>query len=413
MGPSLVSTFTARPATPCSLSHLTYRLRDVSSTEKSSRIGVTIAAIRPFMSGRSMHPSLIPALGSVSDRAPDPLGRRRHVEVPHAEVCERIDDRVLHGRDRSGRPGLADALRTERVPRRRRLGVRGLEARELGGARERVRRQVRGEGRAGLVIHHLLEQGLRHSLGDPALHLTLGEHRVEDDAAVIDGDVAPQPRVAGRGVDLDHGHVRPERVRGLRGLEVVLDVESTVRVLDPRSRPRDLRPRHAHARSSGHLEPSVVGQADIVRSHFEQFRRERARALHEQVGGAEDRAPADLQRPGAHRALAPRDEPGVRVPDRHGSDRDAEPVGHDLRERGLVALTLRARAGDQAHRPVVGDREPRVLAAPARDLHVARDADTEQPRIVAPATLGLLAPERVVIRQPEGLVERLLVGSES
>jgi hypothetical protein len=89
----------------------------------------------------------------------------------------------------------------------------------------------------------------------------------------------------------------------------------------------------------------------------------------------------------------------------------AESVGHDLRERGLVALTLRARAGDQAHRPVVGDREPRVLAAPARDLHVARDADTEQPRIVAPATLGLLAPERVVVRQPEGLVERLLVGS--
>ncbi len=54
-------------------------------------------------------------------RLPDPLRRRGHVDVAHAQVRQRVDDRVPDRRRRADRARLADALRPERVARRRRL----------------------------------------------------------------------------------------------------------------------------------------------------------------------------------------------------------------------------------------------------------------------------------------------------
>ena len=50
-----------------------------------------------------------------SDRAPHPLGRRRHLDVAHAEIRERIHHRVRDRRHRADAAGLAAALDAERI----------------------------------------------------------------------------------------------------------------------------------------------------------------------------------------------------------------------------------------------------------------------------------------------------------
>jgi hypothetical protein len=64
------------------------------------------------------------------------------------------------------------------------------------------------------VVEHLFEQRLGGALGDAAVPLALGEHRVEHRARVVDGHVPQQRDLAGLGVHLDHGHVRAEREGG-------------------------------------------------------------------------------------------------------------------------------------------------------------------------------------------------------
>ena len=86
------------------------------------------------------------------DGAPDALGRERHVEVHHPVRPERVHDRVPHRGGRARRARLADALRTERVPRRGRDRVRHLERRKLRRARNRVVDEARGERVAAVVV---------------------------------------------------------------------------------------------------------------------------------------------------------------------------------------------------------------------------------------------------------------------
>ena len=99
-----------------------------------------------------------------------------------------VDDGVLHRRGGADRPGLADALGAERVHRCRCGHVDQLEARQLGRRDERVVGQRRGRRVAVLVVEDLLQQRLRHPLGEAAVPLALGEQRVEDRAGVVDGD---------------------------------------------------------------------------------------------------------------------------------------------------------------------------------------------------------------------------------
>ena len=103
-------------------------------------------------------------------------------------------------------------------------------AREVGRRRDHVVDERPREDLPALVVDGLLEQRLRDRLRDPAVHLALDDHRVDDVAAVVDRRVAldrrPCPVV---GVDLDLGDVRAEREREVgrveerRRLEVRLD----------------------------------------------------------------------------------------------------------------------------------------------------------------------------------------------
>ena len=117
------------------------------------------------------------------------------------------------------------------------------------------------------------------------------------------------------------------------------------------------------------------------------------------------------------------DDLGVAVEDLDVLERHAEAVGDDLAERRLVALAVRARAGD--HLDLAGRQHPdgRVLPAAgavvqraqhprrreAAHLGEGRDADAELDPVTALTPLLLLGPQRVVPEHLLGLGRGRLV----
>ena len=70
------------------------------------------------------------------------------------------------------------------------------------GARHAVIVQRAGEQLARVVVDAALQQRLPNALGDPALHLALDDHRVDDAPDVIDGGKVDDLCNAGLGVNL-------------------------------------------------------------------------------------------------------------------------------------------------------------------------------------------------------------------
>src|SRR6516225_5398685 len=75
--------------------------------------------------------------------------------------------------------------------------------------------------------------------------------------------------------------------------------------------------------------------------------------------------------------------------DRDGVEGYSQGVGHDLRPGGLVPLSLGAGPGQDGERPLVVGLHRCELASPARDLHIAADADAELPRFPTVDACGL------------------------
>ena len=73
-----------------------------------------------------------------------------------------------------------------------------------------------GQQVAVLVVDRLLVERLRDPLRDAAVDLAVDDHRIDDLADVVDGDVAQQLNVAGLGVDLHDGGVRAARPAEVR-----------------------------------------------------------------------------------------------------------------------------------------------------------------------------------------------------
>src|SRR5215470_2936574 len=215
-GPSPVSTFTATPRTPWPASQSTYRRSDSSSIDRSLRIGVTIAAIKPFRSGgcmRSSFPAIARYLaGRVLDCPPDPIRAHGHVDVADAEVGERIDHRVLNRWPRADSAALADALRPEGVPLRGGDQRHRDERGEVSRARHRICRKAGGQGIAELVVDERFVQRLARALSDPAMDLPVDEQGVDAASAIVDRDVTDELHLPCLGVDLDDSDVHAERI---------------------------------------------------------------------------------------------------------------------------------------------------------------------------------------------------------
>ena len=162
-------------------------------TTVASANGLPSAASRPA-STRTSAGSL--RQSRLLERGPDLVGGDRHLEVPHAGVRERVDDRVDVGGGRADGRRLADALRADRVVRRRRDRLAELERRRLPGGRDQVVHEVRADAVAVLVEGDQLHRGDREALGEAAHDLALDDHRVDPHAAVVDGDDALRPSTA-------------------------------------------------------------------------------------------------------------------------------------------------------------------------------------------------------------------------
>src|SRR5207248_9420750 len=114
---------------------------------------------------------------------------------------------ALDGWRAADRAGLADALDAERVARRAGLGAGKLEVGQDVGGRHGVVAEGAGDELALVVVDDLFAEGLGGALGDAAVALAVEQHRVDDGAAVVDGDEAPQGGPTGVRIDVDDGDV--------------------------------------------------------------------------------------------------------------------------------------------------------------------------------------------------------------
>ena len=82
------------------------------------------------------------------------------------------------------------------------------------GTRHRVvHERARQELTRFVVVDAVLEQRLTDALNDPAMQLTLDDHRIDDAADVVDRNVGQKVDDAGAGIDLDLGDMRAARDR--------------------------------------------------------------------------------------------------------------------------------------------------------------------------------------------------------
>jgi len=96
-----------------------------------------------------------------------------------------------------------------------------VERRQLSRLRHGIVGQPRRQQLPALVVHGFFVECLRQALRDTAVHLAGDQQRVEDPAAVVHRDVAPDHYLAGLGVDLHDAHVRSKWKHPLRGRKEV------------------------------------------------------------------------------------------------------------------------------------------------------------------------------------------------
>src|SRR2546426_10826228 len=96
---------------------------------------------------------------SLPNLPPEPVGRRRHVDVRDPKGCERVAYGVDHRRAGRDGAGLSDALHSQLVGRARGDGPVERELGDLVRCRDRVVEERGSAELAGpLVIHRLLEE---------------------------------------------------------------------------------------------------------------------------------------------------------------------------------------------------------------------------------------------------------------
>ena len=184
------------------------------------------------------------------------------------------------------------------------------------------------------------------------MHLALDDHRVDDLAEVVHRGEAVDPHRAGVAVDLDLADVgaggEGEVGRVVERVLVQARLELVVRVVV------------RHVGGERHLAERLllvgarhlVGAAvvlDVALRRLHQVRGDLLALGDDLVQRLHDRGAADGDRARAVGAHAEQDLRGVAVHDVDVLDRQAEAVGDHLRERGLVALAVRVRAGEHRH----------------------------------------------------------------
>ena len=277
-----------------------------------------------------------------------------------------------------------------------------------------------------LVVDRLLVQGLRDPLGDAPVDLSLHDHRIDDRADVVDGNVLQDLGRSGLRVDLDHADVRPGRPREVRRVIDGGCVQVWLRPLRQRvrvpGREGDLRDRLRLVGRARDV-PRALAPFEVVLGNLELVGGDRPRLrpdlLHREVQGDA----SDRHRPRPVSVHPERRDGRVPVQNLDVVGRDAETVRHDLRPGRLVALTVWRRPGLHDHLPGrqaldrcavppagrVPQRAEDVRGSEPAHLEVGREADPELLRIASISAVALFRAKLVVLDHGERLVQQRLV----
>ena len=228
------------------------------------------------------------------------------------------------------------------------------------------------------IVAAALEAGLADRLGGAAVDLALDDHRIDQAAEVVDGEVALDRDRTGVGIDLDLDDVAAiGEGEGLR-IEVGRLLEPGLEVpagsggrIGP---PGDLGEAERHV-AAGDAEDAVL-EHDVGRVAVEHVRGDPLHLGDDLAGRAQERAAADGERARAVGADAVGDPRRVAMDDLDLGRVEAGLVGDELGEGGLVALAVGVAAGE--HRDAAGRADAGhgdlVLAAGAAllDQHLGR-----------------------------------------
>ena len=215
---------------------------------------------------------------------------------------------------------------------------------------ERARHELARVG----IVGHFFEQRLGDALGDPALQLAIDDHRVDDDAAVVDGDVLQQVNAARLGIDLHQTDVGAERPHEVRWVEVGDRLEA---VVDARGQAaaeggkRHLAHRLAAARVAFGVEAALV-EDDVVGRYLEHVRGDLRRFGDDLIGRRPHGHAAHRQTAAPIRTVAERWAlGGVAVAHFDRVVRQPKGVRRDLGKGRIVALAVGMRADEHLGRP--------------------------------------------------------------
>ena len=238
----------------------------------------------------------------------------------------------------------------------RRANGADLELGKIIGARHGVVHETAGEQLAGFaVIHAVFHQCLPNALHQPAMHLALHNHRIDDGAKVVHRSELVHTRGAGGRVNFDLADVGAcgkgeiGRVVKRRLVQARLQLVQRVVVW--------------HVGGERHLAKSdflvraldgefAVGKLDVGIARLHQMRGNFLRLGLDLVQRLHDRRTAHADRARAIRAHAKRHAAGVAMHHVHRFYRNAQTGCHHLCKRGLVALAVAVRAGE--HRYAAG-----------------------------------------------------------
>ena len=273
------------------------------------------------------------------------------------EATQRIDDRVDDCSWRTNSAGFANALRSERVVRTQSDDSARCVIGQICGRRHEVVEEVGSNWLAcRRLVHHALEQRLSDTLGDSAVHLPLGQERVDHRATIVDDDHVANGDTTGLAIDLDHAAVRPRRIGEVRRLvEETLLQRAGLQFGRQRQglerRPRYVRPADLLTRRAAHVE-CIVRHFQVELTCLQQVggdlfcprQHSGRRDLHGRTAGGHPTRPhcADALQHGCCVTHAHLD----------AVERDAQLVRGDLRERGLVALPVRRGSSEDDRRTV-------------------------------------------------------------
>ena len=270
------------------------------------------------------------------------------------------------------RAGLTDALGSERVRRRRRRRVVGVEADRVGSGRHQVVDERRRDEGAGIVVHGLLEQRLGDALDETAVDLTGDDHRVDDVADVVAAGVLAHRHLSGLGVDLHRTQVSAVRVaegvRVERRVRVERGLHAVGQVVRGEHGGGELGDPHALV---GALDREAAAtELEVVGRGLHEVGGDRLRLLDHLVDGSDHRLAADDEGSGAVGVEALRGHLSVTVQHLDVLERHTKPVGDDLAEGRLVALAVGGRPGD--HLDLAGAGQPDRGVLPAARTVVER-----------------------------------------